>query len=459
MPKTTGGIPPRPSDPSQEGHLIRQVVKAEGGLKEGATYFLIAAKWFGAWKSFASYEDEDEGEGRKRQQEEERVDPGSISNETLAEGKDSQVLKEQLQEGANYELVPSEVWRLLLSWYGGGPAFSRKVINEGNNYLRVEVYSLSLKLKRTNERGAVDGFSSSSEISFLLSKKATLEDLLVFVCTSLNLEKQNIKLWNFFEPSAPELLSSSPLTNTLDDEGLVHQQLIVAEVILSDGTWPLSNLQSRPQTNPSAASAASASAASAASTNGATNGTPSSTAGRGKDKGEGGKADKKKEKKKGKSFFNRFTTALLGTTTELSNAFNVIDIPTPVSPVGTHQRGCCGLSNLGLYFHPSILPSILLLSPPYSCSSPLLLCSLLLLLGFPHSRLCTPALPSSSRLLLLADIYWVLDSLGNTCFMASALQCLSNTAPLARYFIDDIFKADINEKNPLGTCPSSPSLL
>uniref|UniRef100_A0A7M5VFF9 Ubiquitin carboxyl-terminal hydrolase n=2 Tax=Clytia hemisphaerica TaxID=252671 RepID=A0A7M5VFF9_9CNID len=43
-----------------------------------------------------------------------------------------------------------------------------------------------------------------------------------------------------------------------------------------------------------------------------------------------------------------------------------------------------------------------------------------------------------------------LSNLGNTCFMNSALQCLSNTTPLMKYFLANTHKSELNPTNPLG---------
>ncbi|KAI8814498.1 hypothetical protein BJ742DRAFT_671533, partial [Cladochytrium replicatum] len=43
-----------------------------------------------------------------------------------------------------------------------------------------------------------------------------------------------------------------------------------------------------------------------------------------------------------------------------------------------------------------------------------------------------------------------LNNLGNTCFMNSALQCLSNAVPLTKYFLGSPWRDELNPDNPLG---------
>ncbi len=48
-----------------------------------------------------------------------------------------------------------------------------------------------------------------------------------------------------------------------------------------------------------------------------------------------------------------------------------------------------------------------------------------------------------------------LHNIGNTCFMNSMLQCLSNSKPLTEYFLSDRYLEELNVDNVLGcgVCP------
>ena len=44
-----------------------------------------------------------------------------------------------------------------------------------------------------------------------------------------------------------------------------------------------------------------------------------------------------------------------------------------------------------------------------------------------------------------------LNNIGNTCFMNTSLQCLSNCQILTNYFLNDYYIPFVNKNNPIGS--------
>lgn len=69
---------------------------------------------------------------------------------------------------------------------------------------------------------------------------------------------------------------------------------------------------------------------------------------------------------------------------------------------------------------------------------------------FPASQLLYRGRSSSADRPALPDGCVGLRNIGNTCFMASAIQCLSNTNELTRHFTSGAYESDVNKDNVLG---------
>ncbi|TYJ15876.1 hypothetical protein E1A91_A10G212700v1 [Gossypium mustelinum] len=244
--------------PEEERVLIRDIaLTAEANTKEGDSFFLITQKW---WQHWIDYVNQDQQPNNSNNNEGSSSlsgnsdsngvgiskRPSGIDNSDLisdgpaedANSDDGVEIHDTLLEGRDYVLLPQQVWNLLFSWYGGGPALSRKVINSGlsQTEFAVEVYPLRLQLLVTPK---------GDRSTIRISKKETIGELHRRACEifHLNLEQviSDVCIWDYYGHRKHALMND--MDKTLDDANIQMDQDILVEVLnnvndtlVTDGT-------------------------------------------------------------------------------------------------------------------------------------------------------------------------------------------------------------------------------
>ncbi|XP_052875942.1 ubiquitin carboxyl-terminal hydrolase 5 isoform X2 [Gossypium arboreum] len=240
--------------PEEERVLIRDIaLTAEANTKEGDSFFLITQKW---WQHWIDYVNQDQQPNNSNNNEGSSSlsgnsdsngvgiskRPSGIDNSDLisdgpaedANSDDGVEIHDTLLEGRDYVLLPQQVWNLLFSWYGGGPALSRKVINSGlsQTEFAVEVYPLRLQLLVTPK---------GDRSTIRISKKETIGELHRRACEIFHLNLEQVCIWDYYGHRKHALMND--MDKTLDDANIQMDQDILVEVLnnvndtlVTDGT-------------------------------------------------------------------------------------------------------------------------------------------------------------------------------------------------------------------------------
>eukprot|EP00656_Telonema_subtile_P034623 TRINITY_DN3868_c0_g1_i6.p1 TRINITY_DN3868_c0_g1~~TRINITY_DN3868_c0_g1_i6.p1 ORF type:complete len:804 (-),score=199.43 TRINITY_DN3868_c0_g1_i6:79-2490(-) len=180
----------------------------------GAHYYLVCSKWWKQWQSL----DED-GPG-----------PGPIDNsELLLKPCKQVVVKRELREGQHYKLLPSDVWTLLHDKFGGGPEIRRIGLKEAYSCVKVEVHLRKFDVFRSS-----DLLGPSEDV--YLSQQATIQEATGVCAAALDLEVEDVRMWDYFQKSKYGLLDE-PLA-TVEGVNLQDNQDLLLEERDLDGTFP-----------------------------------------------------------------------------------------------------------------------------------------------------------------------------------------------------------------------------
>ncbi|KYR02255.1 peptidase C19 family protein [Tieghemostelium lacteum] len=186
-------------------------------FKVGDTWYLISYHWFREWTLYI------EAPLSKK----DAFLIGPIDNSNLLLNED--YIKSNLIENHHYALIPEEMWLFFESIYGSiGPSIPRKVIK---NYFTQESVDLKLPipllfLKSSNVNNPITIYTHKNETIQSLKEKASI---------ALNVNHQNVRIWDYYNHFKHCELKPKSLVN---DTNLLANQYILLEEKQDDDTYP-----------------------------------------------------------------------------------------------------------------------------------------------------------------------------------------------------------------------------
>jgi len=221
--------PPRPGTNEEERQIIKDLeAKANmEGFKLGATYYIIATKWYKSWKDFVRYESWYPTHHTVSR-------PGTIENDTIIEPGSQpgdEKIRKTCMENYDFMIISEDMWKTLQAWCGGGPPLPRKVINSGyyhGSNFTVEVRPLSLKVFKSSDSG--------NYVNATFSKTDTIGYFKEKMCEKMGLNPDNVRVWDYHAMNKYKHLEDMKVK--LDAAQIIEGQPMLLEEKGPDGKFP-----------------------------------------------------------------------------------------------------------------------------------------------------------------------------------------------------------------------------
>nr|XP_017209945.1 ubiquitin carboxyl-terminal hydrolase 15-like [Danio rerio] len=365
-------------------------------LRRADTWFLVDSRWFKLWRKFVGFDSWD-----RQQTGQQSAYPGPVDNSGLLSEGDGLLLRDHLIDELDYILLPADGWRRLISWYGlkeGQQPIARQVHTHTHTHTPDNALAnVSILCVTHLETGAA--VQRTPAITTLITQSASIQ---CSWCCVRCLEEcwKPVTIDFHSRQRNPVEVSGYSVTHTHTH---THTHTLFCCVSPADSIErEMRKLFSIP--------------------------------------------DEKETR-----LWNRY----------MSNTFEPLNKPhSTIQDAGLYQgqvlvieqqnedgswpRGSSSLksSAAALSALPKISPSSLSANHSSSFSNRNL--------KSPYSSVsCSPYSSSSGVCEQRAGLCG-LSNLGNTCFMNSATQCLSNVPPLTQFFLTEQYQQELNQDNPLG---------
>lgn len=185
-------------DPHQQALLVHEVFQTSS-LQQGDTWYVLSMRWWDLWKDYTLFDckadlpSQPHHLSRSCSGTTKGEKPPNIDNSDLIIRPGCPQLQSNLVENRDFILLNKEVWKLLYSWYPGGPILRRRVIGEGQN-MRVELYPFCLTVYKVDDFGMpiID-----SKLQSPFSRSDTLEEVRSHLRANLGLKyTEEVHLWH-----------------------------------------------------------------------------------------------------------------------------------------------------------------------------------------------------------------------------------------------------------------------